>query len=60
VCAYVFHVSEEYSVSLRTKLMSIFESNVVETAFGTKHLEDYITAVITSEGTVLLLHQDKL
>jgi len=40
--------------------MSIFESNVVETAFGTKHLEDYITAVITSEGMVLLLHQDKL
>jgi len=40
--------------------MSVFESNVLQTAFGTKHLEDYITAVNTSGGTALLLHQDKL
>jgi hypothetical protein len=53
-------VREEYFVSLRTKQMSVFESNVVETAFGTKHLEDHITADNTSEGTALLLHQDKL
>ena len=40
--------------------MSVVESNVVETALGTKHSEDYTTAVKTSGGTMLLLHQDKL
>jgi hypothetical protein len=40
--------------------MSVFENNVVETALGTKHSEDYITAAKTSGGTKLLLHQNKL
>jgi hypothetical protein len=52
--------SEECCVSMRTKQTSVFESKVVETAFVTKDLEDYIRAVSTSGGTMLLLHQDKL
>jgi hypothetical protein len=40
--------------------MSVIESNMVETPFETKHLDDYITAVNTSGGIALLLNQDKL
>ena len=43
--------SVEYCVPLRTKQKSVFESNVVETAFGIEDLEDYITTVNTSGGT---------